>query len=238
MEVIKNIVNSTLKRFDRRLIRNSYIVQLEDMLTFSGKSHSQIKQDIFILSQTGFKRHGFFVEFGATDGIFLSNTYLLEREFGWTGILAEPATRWHRALHENRQCFIDTKCVWRDTGGILPFNEVEDGELSTISQYSDGDVHKEARKRGKIYDVETISLLDLLNKYNAPKNIDFLSIDTEGSEFEILSTFDFDQYSFSFIVCEHGFTESRPKVQALLKSRGYQRVFESLSMWDDWYRRC
>ena len=51
-------------------------------------SKSQLKQDIFVLLETGFKRNGFFVEFGATNGIDLSNTYLLEKRFGWNGILA------------------------------------------------------------------------------------------------------------------------------------------------------
>ena len=76
-----------------------------------GQCHSQLKQDLFVLLETGFKRGGYFVEFGATNGIDLSNTYLLEREFGWTGILAEPATAWHEALQRNRNAIIDTDCV-------------------------------------------------------------------------------------------------------------------------------
>ena len=43
-----------------------------------------------MLERSAHKRHGFFVEFGATDGVRLSNTYLLETGFGWTGICAEP----------------------------------------------------------------------------------------------------------------------------------------------------
>ena len=52
-------------------------------------------QHLFDLSELEFKRNGFFVEFGAANGIDLSNTYLLETEFSWTGILAEPATYGH-----------------------------------------------------------------------------------------------------------------------------------------------
>jgi hypothetical protein len=45
------------------------------------KSRAQLRQDLFVLSETQYKRNGYFVEFGATTGIDLSNTYLLETEF-------------------------------------------------------------------------------------------------------------------------------------------------------------
>ena len=71
---------------------------IKDLIQFSGKNKglnikntkSQINQDIFVLYTLNWKRNGFFVEFGATDGMDLSNTYLLEKDFGWRGILSEP----------------------------------------------------------------------------------------------------------------------------------------------------
>ena len=87
----------------------------------------------------------------------------------------------------------------------------------------------------KTYDVKTISLLDLLKKYNAPKKIDYLSIDTEGSEYEILKNFDFGEYDISIITCEHNKTEMRDKVFRLLSQKGYTRKYSDISLWDDWY---
>src|SRR5262245_11288155 len=46
------------------------------------KSRAQYWQDLFVLSQLNFKRNGYFVEFGATNGVSLSNSYLLERQYG------------------------------------------------------------------------------------------------------------------------------------------------------------
>ena len=87
------------------------------------KRKSQLGQEIFALIQNDFKRDGYFVEFGATNGVELSNTHLLEKEFGWTGILAEPGLVWHKELHENRVCNIETQCVWSKSGETLSFHE-------------------------------------------------------------------------------------------------------------------
>ncbi len=198
-------------------------------------SQSQIRQDIFVLSELNFKTNGYFVEFGATDGIYLSNTYLMEKKFGWKGIVAEPAQCWHQDLARNRSCHIEHKCVWRDSSSTLTFNEADMPGLSTINSYSSNDRYRKERKKGKTYDVRTISLTDLLIKYNAPTEIDYLSIDTEGSEFDILNHFDFNRYSFRVITCEHNFTPAREKIFELLSSHGYVRIFQELSKFDDWY---
>ncbi len=209
--------------------------KVQNLLALFDKSKAQLKQDLFVLHHLDFKRDGFFVEFGATNGVDLSNTYLLEKEFGWNGILAEPARGWHDDLKTNRNCNIETDCVWRDSNSVLTFNEADSKEFSTISEFNNSDYHTEIREEGKSYKVNTISLIDLLDKYNAPKTIDYLSIDTEGSEFEILSNFDFNKYSFNVISCEHNFTENRKKIYDLLTRHGYERRLINLSNFDDWF---
>lgn len=199
------------------------------------RSQSQYRQDLFALSETEFKRGGFFVEFGAAHGVRLSNTYLLEKEFGWSGILAEPARCWHESLAENREVPIETRCVWSRSGELLTFNEVSVAELSTLSSFSGSDAHEETRRVGTAYEVETVSLVDLLIKYNAPQQIDYLSIDTEGSELEILRAFDFQRYLVKVITCEHNFTPIREEIHSLLSQQGYVRKFRELSKVDDWY---
>ena len=210
-------------------------VNAQQLLKYFRLSKSQLRQDLFVLSSLNFKKHGYFVEFGATNGYDLSNTYLMEKQFGWSGILAEPATIWHKDLYNHRSCNIETDCVWSDSDRTLTFNQVAVPELSTINNYSDTDIHAEDRQEGKIYNVKTISLNDLLSKYNAPKHIDYLSIDTEGSEYEILSNFDFSKHTFQVITCEHNYTTMREKIYTLLIQQGYQRVFENLSLFDDWF---
>lgn len=256
---MKNLVRSILRGLDIGVTRYSTLQRLCEnvdaandielllklpnrhaslLLQCLRKSRSQYRQDLFVLSQLDFKRNGYFVEFGATNGIDLSNTYLLEKEFGWSGILAEPARCWHQALRANRRAQIETSCVWKDSGAVLRFNEVENADLSTIDFFSGTSFYSEARKKGKVYDVKTISLNELLAKYAAPKQIDYLSIDTEGSEFEILRNFDFGEHQFRVITCEHNFTPMRQQIFALLSRNGYLRKFEELSRFDDWYVRA
>lgn len=196
---------------------------------------SQFGQDLFVLYQKRFKRNGCFVEFGATDGISISNTYILEKDYGWTGILAEPAKIWHAQLRKNREVNIDFRCVWSHSREKILFKETNVKELSTINQYSSIDMHSDMRVKGSCYEVETISLMDLLDEYKAPGKIDYLSIDTEGSEFEILKDFDFQKYHIDIITVEHNFTEMREKIFNLLIFKGYRRVFIEHSDVDDWY---
>ena len=122
------------------------------------------------------------------------------------------------------------------------FKEVDVAELSSIKDILAQDMHAAARWRGHSYPVDTISLGDLLEKHNAPREIDYLSIDTEGSEFEILSSFFRDQkgrerYRFTVITCEHNYTDAKERIYDLPTENGYKRKFEKLSKFDDWYVR-
>jgi FkbM family methyltransferase len=195
------------------------------------KSYSQILQDHWVLGKLGGKNNGYFVDFGASDGITFSNSYLLEKAFGWNGILCEPLTRHHKSLFELRNCNINTNCVYPETGKILTFSEsVNEDMLSCLEE------HKE---KGKTYEksfkVLTISINDLLDLYDAPNEIDYLSLDTEGGEYEILKSVNWDKYNFSLITVEHNWGEKRQPIYDFLTEKGYERYNTDLSQWDDWY---
>lgn len=230
------IRNEELERvyLERQFAERFLQAALENKDVFSNSS-SQLGQDWMVLGFLSGLKSGFFVEFGATDGITLSNTYLLEKYFQWTGILAEPGRVWHESLRRNRSCHIDHRAVWKQSKERLEFNEVDVAELSTFSSFSESDAHAEARREGRLYEVETVSLQDLLISCAAPRIVDYLSIDTEGSEFAILSGFDFSEYTFRVISVEHNGTSSRHDIFELLSYHGYKRVLTGSSRWDDWY---
>ena len=218
--------------FIRAMGKNHY----QHMIALLDESRAQLHQDLLVLAHTNYKQKGYFVEFGATNGILLSNTFLLEQKYSWKGILAEPGRIWESNLRINRpNAKISTKIVWSHSDQIINFNENYDPVLSTISHLQTKKSQGLRYKINKTYKVRTISLMDLLIEDNVPEFIDYLSLDTEGSEFSILQGFDFSKFSFGIITVEHNYNNDRDKIFALLSSAGYLRRSTDLSKWDDWY---
>lgn len=214
------------------ILDDTYVKRALELLP---SSKGEIFQDIFVALCLDSLESGFFVEFGATDGVHGSNSWLLEKVLGWNGILAEPGRAWQHSLARNRNCTIETDCVWSSTGRQLEFKQADDAGFSTLSRYVDKDRHSVRRASGKTYFVKTVSLHDMLMRANAPKNIDYLSIDTEGSEYDILSSFPFGCWDISILTVEHNFRNDRAAMQELIQGHGFARVLPHLSRFDDWY---
>jgi FkbM family methyltransferase len=194
-------------------------------------SYSQLGQDDWVLKVIN-KPRGYFVEFGATDGVEKSNTLLLELN-GWSGIVAEPAKMWHESLVANRKCNIDFSCI-SNNPGTVKFTEA--GEFSTISDYIKSDHHYHNRQSKTEYEVPTLTLQELLDKHNAPSVIDYLSIDTEGSEFDILENyFQSATRKITAITVEHNYTPAKDRIKNLLTPLGYSQIDPKQTQWDSWF---
>ncbi|WP_304731745.1 FkbM family methyltransferase [Parvibaculum sp.] len=210
-------------------------IDLHRTISLFPHARGEIFQDIFAALVLDEKDSGFFVEFGATDGVNGSNTWLFENRFGWDGVLAEPARVWHAQLARNRCCRISHACVWMESGQTLQFHEVADAGFSTLQDYAGRDRHARRRRAAIRYPVETVSLDDLLKRSDAPRKIDFMSIDTEGSERDILSVFPFGDWEISIMTVEHNFRPDRTAMHDILSANGFVRVLPELSQFDDWY---
>jgi FkbM family methyltransferase len=209
---------------------------------YQAKSKSQLAQDLWALWKTQEKRNGFFVEFGAADGIYTSNTYLLAKEYGWTGILAEPMMDWFPDLITNRpESGVVQAAIVHDSANFgdcskITFRQALIPELSCVEGYQDGDHLAGARKAGIIYEVDAWKLPFLLKHFNAPRDIDYMSIDVEGMELDILRTFDFSKWNIRFLTIEHNWTSQREPIQRVMEKNGYSRSPYSRH-WDDWYEK-
>jgi len=233
------LVKIVFARSSRKIVFLSRFKTHPNLPCLVQESKSQFLQDVVALHYSDYKkRGGYFVEVGAGDGTHMSNTVLLEKNYEWVGILVEPNKSQYDKILKTRSCHFSNKIVYSESDIDLIFNETFHECLSTTEDYLQSDGHVTSRIDLNIlrsYSVKTISLVDLLDTYQSPKFIDFLSLDTEGMEYSILSTFNFDIYKIKFICVEHNFTENRSRIFKLLTTNGYKRIYESISDVDDWY---
>lgn len=192
------------------------------------KSYSQFKQDIWVLDKL--KNHsGYFVDLGFQNGIEGSNTYLLE-QMGWKGLGIDPFMDEHnREFRPNT--ILDDSCIYDQETNI---DFISAGGLGGIAAHIDTyrDIHWV--KNGKTVQKQTTLLSKVLDKYNAPKYIDYLSIDTEGSEYHILSTLKNSSYRFKLITVEHNHEmPKRHLIQQLLVNMNY--IMDGSYGMDDFY---
>lgn len=203
------------------------------MIRYLEISRGQFFQDIAALYFSEQKRNGFFVEVGTGNGELLSNTHMLEKQFEWQGVLFEPDRRFHDSIRRLRSARLDTRPAFSHDDQSMEFLEVSRaGELSTLSNYK----REDGRYRtGSTYTVQTITLTSALRHYDAPRDIDYVSIDTEGSELEVLKGCDLNAYNIRFLTIEHNFTPRKKEAIAeYLRPYGYHEVLPEFSYHDIW----
>jgi FkbM family methyltransferase len=195
---------------------------------------SEFGQDIFVLEMLGWKRDGFFLDSGASDGVQSSNTHLLEFSYDWKGICIEPNKVFFEKLVKNRKSLCLNYCLYdkedyvdflehgNDVGGIMQEYHPSHLDLAKVSY----DVQKDLHGNPKTVKKLTRTVGQILKDCNAPQTIDYWSLDTEGSELTILKSFPFDEYSFRVITVEHNHFPVREEIKDFLEFKGYQRIKE------------
>ena len=240
-KLLKNVYGRDLFKSENKKLLYKLINLTKDK---SSLIKSQLYQDIFALLMVGNNHDKTFLEFGATDGLELSNTYLLENNCGWTGILCEPSPQWHEILKKNRPTTkIVTECIWSISNQKLRFFVSGVGVLSTLEEFKESDKlsmpgnTKNRIETGNVVTVNTISLNELIEKEFKGKSPSYISIDTEGSEYEILKAFDFKKYKPVCFTIEHNFTNLQKDIDDIMKNNNYLRIFKEITAFDAWYVR-
>jgi len=206
------------------LIKRDFIKFLLKNMKFS---KSQVYQDLFIIYYSKLKTNGKFIEIGGGNGIDLSNTYLHEKNYKWNGIICEPDSRSHKKIKNNREAILEKKAVSNLCKKNIIFYKNNDPYSSSL---------KKIGTKSKQFVTNTICLNHLIEFYNFGNNIDYISIDTEGNELDIIKKFNFKKYKVNFFTIEHNFkTKMREKIFKIMKRNGFKRVFKYLSYMDDWY---
>lgn len=169
-----NLLPSLLTRTPSNVLREILALPISEY-------HTQLNQDIFALLMNQF-RPGFFLEIGANDGFTLSNTVYLEREFGWTGILAEANPKYLTSLSLREKSMIINKAISSQEGRAF---FVDAGLYGGLESCLD-DSHNRHTEGATRINVECINLHNLFLITSAPLYINFISIDVEGSEASIV----------------------------------------------------
>lgn len=181
------------------------------------KWHSQANQDLFVYTMLREKKNGYFLDLAANDPTFLSNSYSLERDHGWKGICVEANPLLWNAL-SFRKCHVVGAVVSKNRMETVKFSANNDGINSIYGGIVGNDFDmKRATQNSETLTRYTVPLLEILDKMNAPLEIDYWSLDVEGAESSVLQSFPFDKYSFRIMSIE------RPKDDAinLLTRHGY-----------------
>jgi FkbM family methyltransferase len=206
------------------------------------KYYSQIGQDRYYIENISKgKKQGFFLDIGANDGLFESNTASLEYYYDWNGICIEANPSLIPVLKRNRPKSTIVNCaVWDESGEIeLEISNsnhkgIKGDLLSRISNLdrNEGYFKKHFKENRQIVTVPTRTITDILKDfYQFPYYIDYMSLDVEGAEIESLNGIDFSIIDIKFMTVEHG---NRPgylnQIEQYLKPFGY--VLHRINQWD------
>lgn len=174
--------------------------------------YSQSKQDYIIDILLNGQVNGFFVDIGAHDGISLSNSYFFEKERGWHGICVEPIPEVFEKLKKNRNCKLINGAI-SETSEKTTFIKVSGYAemLSGISKFRDsrhqGRTLSEISQHGgqmEEIEIKTYSFDEVFQKLDV-KKIDYLSLDIEGGELEVLKSINFKKYNISILTVENNY---------------------------------
>jgi FkbM family methyltransferase len=203
-----------------------YIFAGEVHVALASTYGSQFQQDKWVMKTFNFKRNGLVLEIGAFHGEILSNSVRLERELDWKAICIEPIPR---GGFEERSAIVINKAIG-ENGKHIEF--VDAGEFSGACSHLSSYTEQFRTIRKKLV-VETVSIKTILEQVNVDKSIDYLSLDTEGTELDILKTFPFSKYTVGLITVEHNYGPDRNAIRDLLIEKGFV-LAESVHV-DDWY---
>lgn len=194
------------------------------------KWNSEHKNDQWVAEVCDYKRNGSFVEIGACSGVRISSCYILEKKLGWNGVAVEPHSIYYQECKTHRKQPVNA-CVYNYDGEI-DFVECT-GRIDQLGWASEAlsGIQKHLRSHHKIYHEEygnlvkkaCISPTSLLKQFNYPKEIDYIALDTEGSEIEILKAWPWNNYVTKLISIETA-DEEIDWITKYLDSKDYKRV--------------
>lgn len=190
---------------------------------------SQDGQDKFVANLFKHKRDGFFVDVGAYDGIYYSNTAYFEKELGWGGVCVEPNPTVFKKLSANRNCTSLNYCISEEKGMLQFLSVAGYGEmLSGLVNFFDQNHHDRidniiAEHGGNkiLIDIPSLPMKDIFAQQSISQ-IDYFNIDVEGGEMSVLNSIDFSKVTIKIFTIENNYRTKQ--VRNFLKPKGYSLI--------------
>ena len=197
------------------------------------KSFSQKGEDIMIDKILGNKKMGCYIDIGANDPHRFNNTKRFYNR-GWTGVNIEPDPKCYQKIVTNRKRDINLNLGIGDIEENLTFYKLIPDTLSTFSKVEFDNCIKQGYKLDEIINVDLIKLQEIFKKYFTNKTVDFLTIDTEGFDIQVLQGNDWSKYRPTLIciesvehVCSDGNTKKSDSIEKYLNNVGYNKIFDN-----------
>ena len=187
-------------------------------MSFRKKSYSQGGEDLVLARLFNYKRTGFFIDVGANDPVELNNTYLFYK-LGWSGLNFEPIPELAEKFKRKRSRDTVIAKAMSNFVGEADFNAGRN-EYHVNSSLLDLNLPKKSTIKVPVDKLENI--LDELKI----SEIDFISVDTEGTEVDVLEGLNLDKYKPRFILAEYNTaSKANDKLSPFLINKGYQPIF-------------
>lgn len=201
--------------------------------------YSQDKQDMYLETRIfkGYK-NGFFMDVGAHNGKAINNTLYFEESNNWTGVNIEPIKEVYDSLMVNRPNCININCAVCNNDGETEFicntgyTEMISGIKDTFDPRHIRRLQNENKQHGsssKIIKVETKKLETICDSHNI-SHINYLSIDVEGCEFEVIKSINFDKVYIDVIGFENNYKDTSIPIVKYLTERNYVVIHISLDI--------
>jgi FkbM family methyltransferase len=200
---------------------------------------AQNGEDLWLDAFFGGRSHGFFVDVGAYDGVNLSNSYHFE-QLGWTGVLVEPDPRKADQCRGSRPRSLVFQCaaVGSPEMSEITFFQVEAGEVYSTTKLTDSHA---ARISGMGLQPTALTVpartLDSMLEEAGTSSVDFVSIDVEGAEMEVLRGFDIERWKPAVVIIESNTKIRSADIRNYFVSHGYA-YRDSIDVNDFYVRRA
>lgn len=189
------------------------------------KSQSQFGQDSLALEYHNYKRDGTYLEIGVHDGEKGNNTVLMDQKYGWSGICVDPFMN----NMEHRSCQKFYVALGSEPGEAdfrYGSNNENHSGLAGLDKFATSDDNKMWKDKVGDFEMKKVSVRtpeDVFTEANLPSTIDYMSLDVEGAEMDILKSFPFDKYCVKYATIETNNDKDKEKeMEEFMAQRGYE----------------